>query len=91
MSKIKENSFISGDFVVYPSHGVGKIIGTETREIEQIKLELLVIRFEQDRMTLRVPLDKAKNFFSPDRFNGVPVLPRERKLHVLKFLFRFCS
>ena len=61
MSKIKENSFISGDFVVYPSHGVGKIIGTETREIEQTKLELLIIRFEQDRMTLRVPLDKAKN------------------------------
>ena len=60
MSKIKENSFIPGDFVVYPSHGVGKIIGTETREVEQTKLELLVIRFEQDRMTLRVPLDKAK-------------------------------
>ena len=60
MSKIKENSFISGDFVVYPSHGVGKIIGTETREIEQTNLELLIIRFEQDRMTLRVPLDKAK-------------------------------
>ena len=54
------NSFIPGDFVVYPSHGVGKIIGTETREIEETKLELLVIRFEQDRMTLRVPLDKAK-------------------------------
>ena len=60
MSKIKENNFISGDFVVYPSHGVGKIIGTEKREIEQTNLELLVIRFEQDRMTLRVPLDKAK-------------------------------
>ena len=60
MSKIKENNFIPGDFVVYPSHGVGKIIGTETREIEQTKIELLVIRFEQDRMTLRVPLDKAK-------------------------------
>ena len=60
MSKIKDNSFIPGDFVVYPSHGVGKIIGTETREIENTKLELLIIRFEQDRMTLRVPLDKAK-------------------------------
>ena len=60
MSKIKDNSFIPGDFVVYPSHGVGKIIGTETREIEDTKLELLAIRFEQDRMTLRVPLDKAK-------------------------------
>ena len=60
MSKIKENNFIAGDFVVYPSHGVGKIIGTEVREIEETKLELLIIRFEHDRMTLRVPLDKAK-------------------------------
>ena len=60
MSKTNQSSFIPGDFVVYPSHGVGKIIGTETREIDQSKLELLVIRFEQDRMTLRVPLDKAK-------------------------------
>ena len=59
--KIDNNeNFVPGDFVVYPSHGVGKIIGTETREIENVGLELLVIRFEQDRMTLRVPLDKAK-------------------------------
>ncbi len=56
----KNENFVPGDFVVYPSHGVGKIIGTETREIENVGLELLVIRFEQDRMTLRVPLDKAK-------------------------------
>ena len=55
-----KTSFISGDYVVYPSHGVGKIIGTENRQIEDINLDLLIIRFEQDRMTLRVPLDKAK-------------------------------
>ena len=60
LTEAKNENFIPGDFVVYPSHGVGKIIGTETREIENIGLELLVIRFEQDRMTLRVPLDKAK-------------------------------
>ena len=56
----KNENFVPGDFVVYPSHGVGKIIGTETREIENVGIDLLVIRFEQDRMTLRVPLDKAK-------------------------------
>ena len=54
------NSFIPGDFVVYPSHGVGKIIGTEKRKIEDLELELLVVRFEHERMTLRVPLSKAK-------------------------------
>ena len=53
------SSFIPGDFVVYPSHGVGKIIGTEKRKVENIELELLVIRFEHERMTLRVPLSKA--------------------------------
>ena len=51
--------FVSGDFVVYPSHGVGKIIGTEKRKIEEMELDLLVVRFEHERMTLRVPLGKA--------------------------------
>ena len=58
--KDKDINFIAGDYVVYPSHGVGKILGTESRKVENIDLELLVIRFEQERMTLRVPLDKAK-------------------------------
>ena len=57
--KNEVNSFIPGDFVVYPSHGVGKIIGTENRRVEDLELELLVIRFEHERMTLRVPLSKA--------------------------------
>ena len=53
-------NFIEGDFVVYPSHGVGKILGTEIRKVEDVNLDLLIIRFEHERMTLRVPLDKAK-------------------------------
>jgi CarD family transcriptional regulator len=56
------NTFIAGDFVVYPSHGVGKIIGTEKRKVEETDLELLIIRFEHERMTLRVPLSKATEF-----------------------------
>ena len=62
MSKNQDlvNSFIPGDSVVYPSHGVGKIIGTEKRKVEDLELELLVVRFEHERMTLRVPLYKAK-------------------------------
>ena len=54
------NTFIPGDFVVYPSHGVGKIIGTETRKVDNTDLDLLVVRFEHERMTLRVPLLKAE-------------------------------
>ena len=53
-------TFIPGDFVVYPSHGVGKIIGTETRKVDDTDLDLLVVRFEHERMTLRVPLLKAE-------------------------------
>jgi len=55
----KEFIYQDGDFVVYPTHGVGKIIGTETNDIAGMLIKLLVIRFEQDRMTLRVPMEKA--------------------------------
>src|SRR5512135_2327983 len=53
--------FSSGDFVVYPTHGVGRIIGIEKQEISGLTLQLFVIRFEKERMTLRVPMDKAKS------------------------------
>ena len=48
------------DLVVYPTHGVGRITGIEAQEIAGQKLNLLVIQFEKDRMTLRVPVAKAK-------------------------------
>ena len=48
------------DFVVYPAHGVGKIIGIETQTVVGMKLEVYVISFTQDKMTLRVPTMKAK-------------------------------
>ncbi|MDG2284679.1 MAG: CarD family transcriptional regulator [Alphaproteobacteria bacterium] len=53
--------FKTDDFVVYPTHGVGKILGTETQEIAGTELDLLVINFEHDRMTLRIPVSKAQN------------------------------
>lgn len=49
-----------GDYVVYPTHGVGKIIGEETQEIASTTLKLLVIAFEKDKMTLRVPVNRAE-------------------------------
>jgi CarD family transcriptional regulator len=60
MARKSDAAFEEGDFVVYPTHGVGRILGTETREVAGIELEMLVVRFEQDRMTLRVPMEKAK-------------------------------
>lgn len=58
--KAKEFAFEKGDFVVYPTHGVGRVIDIEAKEISGHKLELFVISFEQERMMLRVPVAKAK-------------------------------
>ena len=58
--KAKEFAFEKGDFVVYPTHGVGRVIDIEAKEIAGHKLELFVISFEQERMMLRVPVAKAK-------------------------------
>ena len=52
--------FSTGDFVVYPTHGVGRIDGIQKEEIAGHKLELFIIRFDKERMTLRVPVSKAK-------------------------------
>jgi CarD family transcriptional regulator len=53
--------FIEGDFVVYPTHGVGRVVAIETQQIAGISLPLIVITFDKDRMTLRVPVAKAHN------------------------------
>ena len=52
--------FATGDLVVYPTHGVGKIVGIEIQEISGHTLNVFVVHFDKDRMTLRVPLAKAK-------------------------------
>ena len=59
MTKSKKPDFRPNEFVVYPAHGVGKIISIEEQEIAGIHLELFVISFEKDKMTLRVPTHKA--------------------------------
>jgi CarD family transcriptional regulator len=56
----KKHEFKVGDFVVYPTHGVGRIQKIDEQEVAGIKLELFVIGFEKDKMILRVPTTKAK-------------------------------
>ena len=53
-------AFKPGDFVVYPTHGVGKVESIETSVIAGEKLKLFVISFDRDRMTLRVPIGKVE-------------------------------
>ncbi len=61
MTKEKNaEDFNADDFVVYPTHGVGRILGTEQNIIAGTEIDMLIVRFEQDRMTLRVPLEKAR-------------------------------
>jgi CarD family transcriptional regulator len=56
----KKHEFKAGDFVVYPTHGVGRIQKVDEQEVAGISLELFVIAFEKDKMILRVPTMKAK-------------------------------
>jgi CarD family transcriptional regulator len=51
--------FKSGEFIVYPAHGVGRIVGIDSQEVAGYKLDLFVISFLKDKMTLRVPMMKA--------------------------------
>ncbi len=59
MTKSKKLDFRPSEFVVYPAHGVGQIVSVEEQEIAGTSLELFVIAFEKDKMTLRVPTHKA--------------------------------
>lgn len=71
MSKTKNSEFRPNDYVVYPAHGVGQIVSIEKQEVAGILLEMFVISFEKDKMTLRVPTHKAteigmRSLSSPD-------------------------
>ena len=71
MNKPRKMEFRPNDYVVYPAHGVGQIVSIEEQEIAGLTLELFVISFEKDKMTLRVPTNKAaevgmRTLSSPD-------------------------
>ena len=54
-------AFTVGDYVVYPKHGVGRVTEIQNEEIAGMQLELYVLRFEKERMTLRVPINKVES------------------------------
>ena len=60
-SLTQRQGFKTNEFVVYPAHGVGQILAIEEQEIAGAKLELFVINFIKDKMTLRVPTAKVAN------------------------------
>jgi len=57
----QRHGFKTNEYIVYPAHGVGRIVGIEEQEIAGMALELFVINFEKDKMTLRVPTGKLQS------------------------------
>jgi CarD family transcriptional regulator len=57
----KKLPFAAGDYVVYPTHGVGKVVDVASEEIAGFDLRLFVINFAAEKMTLRVPVEKAED------------------------------
>lgn len=55
----RKSQYKPNQFVVYPAHGVGQIVSIEKQDVAGFELELFVISFDKDKMTLRVPTNKA--------------------------------
>ena len=71
----KAGDFAVNDYVVYPTHGVGRIRAIEEQEIAGLSLTLFVVEFEKEKMTLRVPIAKAsatgmRKLSSPDKMKS---------------------
>ena len=69
----KKIDFKNGEFVVYPTQGVGKLVKTEDVLIGGQKMKMLVITFERNNMTLRVPIERAE-------ISGLRPLVSQRKI-----------
>ncbi|MFY0611385.1 MAG: CarD family transcriptional regulator [Hyphomicrobiaceae bacterium] len=74
-----KHGFKLHEYVVYPAHGVGQIVGIEEQEIAGMSLELFVITFDKDKMTLRVPTAKVDAMRKLSDTNVV-----EKAMHTLK-------
>jgi len=61
MNTKKNNEFKIGETVVYPKHGVGEIVSIETMEIASIKTKFYIVKMEQAKLIIRVPLDKQED------------------------------
>ena len=58
--KKKNTQFKEGETVVYPKHGVGEVVKIETMEVASIKTNFYVVKMEQSKLTIRVPIDKLE-------------------------------
>ncbi|MDD9911366.1 MAG: CarD family transcriptional regulator [Ahrensia sp.] len=58
---IQRQGFKTGEYIVYPAHGVGQIVDVEQQEVAGFALEMFVIEFAKDKMKLRVPVPKIES------------------------------
>ena len=61
IKKFPSLTFNAGEYVVYPTHGVGKVADVTKQNIAGSELELLVVNFDKDKMTLRIPTSKIQH------------------------------
>lgn len=61
IKKLPTLTFNAGEYVVYPTHGVGKVSDIAKQNIAGTELEMLVVNFDKDKMTLRIPTAKIPN------------------------------
>ena len=89
MNKKKNNQFKIGEIVVYPKHGVGEIVKIESMELANIKTKFYIVKMEQARLTIRVPLEKQKEVglrkisskkIIDDVFNVLKLKPKIRRI-----------
>ena len=59
MTKTEKYDFNTEDYIVYPAHGVGQIVSIDKHEVAGMEIEMFVISFDKDKMTLRIPTEKA--------------------------------
>ena len=77
----QRHGFRTNEYIVYPSHGVGKIVRIEEQVVAGYSLELFVIHFEQEKMTLRVPTAKLASV-GMRKLSELPIV--ERAMETLK-------
>lgn len=89
MNAKKKFEFNIGEVVVYPKHGVGEIISIQTMEISSIKTKFYVVKMEQAKLTIRVPLDKQEEVglrkisskkIIEEVFNTLSLKPKVRRI-----------
>ena len=89
MNSKKKSEFQIGEVVVYPKHGVGEIRSIESMEIASIKTQFYVVKMEQAKLTIRVPLDKKEEVglrkisskkIIEDVFNTLILKPKIRRI-----------